>query len=649
MKIKLLKSFSALLLTVCFASVLVLSVACNNKNNNADVSDSSTVSSSFLNGDSGKSGDSSGSGGGNGGNSGQQGGEEDLPKKVDRSDVNAGSIASEIMTMSIKDVVSFISGEDRSLLDDLYVGDLVNVMITSKDFGASANVDNITFDLYDNGEWKWRVGNKKLNPIINKILNYKLDGSEPLVLTKAELGNYGTTSLIGLTDLKDNGVLYPVIQEQPILNKILETKVSTVAGLFGDDNNERILALYDVVGDYTVGDVAELFGVDFELPEDVSQTLLSFVIGEFVDSYEYVEENGLKAFAEYLVSYAFRALLSEFGATSVVEGVTISDIVIAAMKNDVDATYGYAEAIYDEAIAKILSIAQSEEFDEIREFEIGDEKTLGDLLDEILSASFDDALKALTEFYGEISEKIESDPEFLDELYIKAQAAYGEFVAEYGDKEVVDGVTLNDIIAFVSDPESESGEKVLAKLIAYADEYAQEYFDGATAEELFDEYYGAIKDEKIYGEYTVGDVFEGIRGAEDPCELFAVVMTEIYKLSDLVYALEQVAPYAERYGDVELIKNGETVITVANVYALLQNYAYDPDNFTALVKVMPISFIAQVFGVDVTEYAFSSEKIEELYKKICALTVGDALDGGVESLLCEYYDVITVTDLIALR
>jgi|GEM_PF-3889147 len=148
-------------------------------------------------------------------NSGEQGGDtsSDTPEVIpeyrldveDRSDYTVENIGNVYLDASVYDVVKTIKTDGAigalSLLDGFKVGDLYNSLMTmvaaQGETGLSFDPQFFLFKRGIDGNW-YNFYDANIHPVLNKLLDYDLDGKGELGLTLAQLETYEDTTLLYL-------------------------------------------------------------------------------------------------------------------------------------------------------------------------------------------------------------------------------------------------------------------------------------------------------------------------------------------------------------------------------------------------------------------------------------------------------------------
>ena len=558
---RLLKIVTALVLSVCVMSSLLLCVACSDNNGGeSNVTSSSPDSASSGSG-------SGGSGGGSGGSeSNPSDKDETEPKAVVREGLSVNKIMGDLMAMSFSDCVDMLTGKGSSIFEGYMVGDLVNFALKNTDLNiAGATPEGLGFKLYDNGKWYATYNNKEVDRILNAFLNYKLDRSEPLGLTDADIKNFGSATLLKLTGLDDDVIsgIFEIMPVNPIVYNFLNARIDALANLTSNDGEVVFNSLKTIIGESTLSEAAELFSVTPS--EEYADITFNDIFDEYGALFTCETEEELSAAVMAIAMGKLSGYIAEHGEDVVFNGVTVNDIYNAVMdpQNEQSAAtvkavaqYLYEKADLNYDVDAIVDAIDSY-LEAYKDVTVYDEYTLSQLIEMAKSADgADDIIAAIT---AEI-EKIKEDSEYAQKVFAPIAEIYAKAIDDidkkYGDIDVTEDITLSEAITILSDTENEDYEETINALCEYAIPYLYGYIQGSGIDTLFTEYYPQVKNLVVYKEYTVEDIVNGASDIE-PAQAFAVVMAEAINLVNdeelrvetalllLQSAAQLIAPYSE--------------------------------------------------------------------------------------------------------
>lgn len=314
------KKAVSLLVAMCLTMSMVLLVACNKKGNEGNTSSSEKT--------------------GNVTSSTPTPTINDI-KLENRSGYNAQALLDGYLDSTLYDV-SYGQKTSSDIVKGYLVGDVYNILIDaiSNQLAATPNLEKLNVDiLYFSRDTKgvWRNYSKaEVHPIINKLLNYKLDGSEELSFTESELKTYGDIKLYslyreslsktkvmvdGVTVSDGNKALTNMINQifdellavaiVPVVSETLNATVSEMSTLLAGSREEKSAMLEKIYGGVKLGDVAVLFG------KDLSAELYDLPLTAIVDEISLMAQMGFDAYfapkMEAIGQTTMGAIMSNFG------------------------------------------------------------------------------------------------------------------------------------------------------------------------------------------------------------------------------------------------------------------------------------------------------------------------------------------------
>lgn len=241
------KFLTALILCISFLAVSVFS-ACNKtvpEAENSSVSSTESVSTSTSNGN--------------------------IYELVDRSSYNVENLISLFEGYKTSD---FTNGfENGTLFKDAkgyMLGDIFNSLIVkaNESFPTGSNISKLLgYGYYTDGNWYNNSSDLKAHKVMNALLSYKLDKSESLAISETDLETYGETKIVDFCGYSKS-VVELVNSVNPLVYYLINSTLNEwYIALEGDSFTDRVLTLYDMVGDSTVKDVAKLYGGSLNIDE----------------------------------------------------------------------------------------------------------------------------------------------------------------------------------------------------------------------------------------------------------------------------------------------------------------------------------------------------------------------------------------------
>ena len=306
--------------------------------------------------------------------------------------------ASEVyLNASLYDLIVASDGDNSvlSLLKDYRMGDFFNIAMDelaktylSSMLGSQQSTAPAAFKFMrgDDGNW-YNNYTAAVHPVLNKLLNYKVDGSEQLKLTFAELKTYENTSVLyvlkkSLTNgvIIENGVEVDKSKNttNSLINGLLDDVADRSGGAIGALLNAPIPDLVDIIG----GDKAAIAKVFGPLTlKEVAGEEIPELFGDITLNDLNALAAGESSFVDLFGNYTFGELAAAFGyeLPESVAGVTVADAV--SRTND----FGGAD-VRGMAYAVIGELDMIDQLGVDAYLEANAERTLGDVIGEYLPA-----------------------------------------------------------------------------------------------------------------------------------------------------------------------------------------------------------------------------------------------------------------------
>ena len=274
--------FVSLMLAIIMSTSLFMISACTEElpdmSGSAGTSASASVSGGGNSGGT-QPGDNSGSG--NSGSVNGGGDEQPQPGEAyqaeDRAAYTMQNMESVYMNASLYDVMTASQTDAgvASLLTGYRLGDLYNsaidMMAAGAEDGGSFSPDTLKAFKFTRGlnDGKWHNAyTADVHPLLNKILDYALDGSGELGFTEAELETYSNTSILYLvkwslnnSEIMVNGVKTDVgnAKVKELVEQILDGLVAQLGGMAGATLNAKLSDIDKMFGGDTQG-VLNIYG-----------------------------------------------------------------------------------------------------------------------------------------------------------------------------------------------------------------------------------------------------------------------------------------------------------------------------------------------------------------------------------------------------
>ncbi len=228
-------------------------------------------------------------------------------KFENRANYNAENIETAYMENSLYDVMYTPDTASKNmkgyLLGDVYniVIEQAKMLIAQDPSLAQVKLDIFTFTRDTQGNWR-NYNKAEVHPIMNKLLNYKVDSNEDFALTEAELKTYGNVKLFTLlresvantkivynntTVSEGNAELTATLNKTldslfealsvPMVKQTLEATVADFTKLVAGTATEQGEMFNKLYGSIKVGELAGMFTDVTTLPVEVTEMPLSNV------------------------------------------------------------------------------------------------------------------------------------------------------------------------------------------------------------------------------------------------------------------------------------------------------------------------------------------------------------------------------------
>ena len=196
---------------------------------------------------------------------------------VDRTAYTMDKIVNGYLSMPLYDVATGNFATTPEILNGYTLGDVINQALLVAEEALKEQLMGISLSAFGyyyctDGNWYDNATKKPVNDLLNKILSYKLDGSQPL---DVNLKVYGSKTLAyimfdyvepdlssGNVTFDKNTIVYSLMQSSPILDAALNMNMSQLSTLLDGDMVQKIFTVVEVFGKLKVSDVADLAGID---------------------------------------------------------------------------------------------------------------------------------------------------------------------------------------------------------------------------------------------------------------------------------------------------------------------------------------------------------------------------------------------------
>ncbi len=204
--------------------------------------------------------------------------------KIDRSQYNLNSLKNQFSGYNFKQIKELYDNDELlQLLAGYKLGDVVNSAFDTANEGmpSGSNLSLLYgFSYYSDGNWYNNSTLKKSHKVMNKLLEYELDNSKPLVITEEELNAYGNSKIVDFAGYTASAVTL-LNSYNPLFAYLINGTLSQWNSLINGNESEKIIALYNLVGDSKLNDLLKLFtnkiknGDKITLKEIISYSILS--------------------------------------------------------------------------------------------------------------------------------------------------------------------------------------------------------------------------------------------------------------------------------------------------------------------------------------------------------------------------------------
>ena len=211
---------------------------------------------------------SSSTGGGNSSST-----EPQAPQKTDRSAYTIQAADETVKALTLNGL--FLDG--KSALKGYMAGDMLNSAIETLaksildgivDAGVNAEqlaaqFSYFEYEYYDDGSWYAKKDGKKVHPVLDAFLSYKLDGSEELKLNAEMLDYYKNETLLFIAGYENDQkyqLLLTMVDQSGVIDTIMHAKVGDVAKIFSGDGKQVVEGVNAIAGNLTIKQIAMLLG-----------------------------------------------------------------------------------------------------------------------------------------------------------------------------------------------------------------------------------------------------------------------------------------------------------------------------------------------------------------------------------------------------
>ena len=196
---------------------------------------------------------------------------------VDRTAYTMDKIVNGYLSMPLYDVATGNFATTPEILNGYTLGDVINQTLLVAEEALKEQLMGISLSAFGyyyctDGNWYDNATKKPVNDLLNKILNYKLDGSQPLDVNLKVYGNKTLAYIMfdyvepdlssGNVTFDKNTIVYSLMQSSPILDAALNMNMSQLSTLLDGDMVQKIFTVVEVFGKLKVSDVADLADID---------------------------------------------------------------------------------------------------------------------------------------------------------------------------------------------------------------------------------------------------------------------------------------------------------------------------------------------------------------------------------------------------
>lgn len=429
-----------------------------------------------------------------------------VPQITDRTDYDLASTVAAYPNKTVNDAVF----GNADLLEGYMLGDAVNGFLSAAndDFNGSADTAlDLTayfgYDYYTDGKWYSRSEKKPVHAVLNVILSYKLDGSEPLDINDELLLAYENDALLTVVP---TAAFFIQLDTSGTLAQVFSVKIGDITKLLSGDDAKVAEALRNVTGELTIKQVLSLFG--YGVTENTSA--LEKKLGELKLSY-----------IASLSMMTERAFLNEM--RTLFNGYTAGDL---AALFGVYVAEDFADILITDLIGDYaaLNYGKLDDLADLVEKYVGTTITLGDLFD---GTGIPVKEAAAQTTFGELSFSARTAAENYVSAAMSDGLADEETIIALG-RAVYTETLITSLLNSVETKDFVGTTKLTSALLTELDALLQQF---ARDSELFgkglteDEFLAAyneklqpvfkkvetfVTETKLFGEYTIAQIIDGL-------------------------------------------------------------------------------------------------------------------------------------------
>ena len=202
-------------------------------------------------------------------------------KVVDRSDFSFEKLENRYLQMNLHDLAVMAgNGKLTDVAEGYTIGDLVTILFDycNKSLPEGSNLNaGIGFTLYDDGYWYSNSSGKKIHSVVNRILNFKIDGSEPFSFSEQDLIMWKESKLYTLFGYSEKTMEF-VSDVNPLAYALLNSTVSDWYKLLSNFNNDSLFTIKKMCGGVTLYDA-------FSSTASVSDYLKNYTVSNLIADY----------------------------------------------------------------------------------------------------------------------------------------------------------------------------------------------------------------------------------------------------------------------------------------------------------------------------------------------------------------------------